>query len=123
MFFLTRLVNETCLATDYAQLGLGCFQIGNCPLIGYPNTIEDLSLITGEKTVKLGFNENYGCFDKTNSETISYSSNLTYTCSQESSSGIITDVSITFYVMNLYDFLEHFRIQRSKNVLQLQYHT
>ena len=97
MFFFTRLVNETCLATDYAQLGLGCFQIGKCPLIVYPNDAnEDLSLITGEKTVKLGFNENDGCFDKTNSETISYTSNLTYQCTQESSSGIITNVSITF---------------------------
>ena len=54
---------------------------------------ENLGLITGEKTVKLGFNEKDGCFDKLNSETISYTSSLTYSCTQEASSGIVTDVS------------------------------
>ena len=91
-----RLVNQTCLAADYSQLRLSCFDIGKCNLSNYTNDAnEDLSSITGEKTVKLGFNENDGCFDKTNSETISYTSNLTYSCTQESSLGIVTDVSST----------------------------
>ena len=53
---------------------------------------EDLGLIIGDKTVKLGFNENDGCFAKASGDTILYTSNLTYSCPQESG-GIVTDVS------------------------------
>ena len=88
------LVNETCLSANFAQLSLPCFQIGNCTLSKYTNDAnEDLGLITGEKTVKLGFNENDKCFDKISGDTISYTSNLTYSCPQESSTGVVTDVS------------------------------
>ena len=87
------LVNQTCLTTDYTQLTLPCFQIGQCKLSNYTNdSNEDLSLITGEKTVKMRFNENDKCFDKTSADTINFSSNLTYNCAQEASTGIVTDV-------------------------------
>ena len=56
-------------------------------------TNEDLSLITGEKTVKLGFNEKDGCFEKSSNESIYFTSNLTYGCEQEATSNIVTDVS------------------------------
>ena len=82
------------MAANFAQLSLPCFQIGNCTLSKYTNDAnEDLGLITGEKTIKLGFNENDKCFDKTSGQTISYTSHLTYSCPQESTSGIVTDVS------------------------------
>ena len=87
-------MNETCLTVNFAQLSLPCFQIGNCTLSKYKNDAnEDLGLTTGEKSFKLGFNEDDKCFDKTSGDTISYNSNLTYSCPQESTSGIITDVS------------------------------
>ena len=88
------LVNETCLTANFAQLSLSCFQIGSCTLSKYTNDAnEDLGLITGERTVKLGFNENDKCFDKISGDTILNTSNLTYSCPQESSIGIVTDVS------------------------------
>ena len=91
--FKIWIVNETCLAANFAQLSLPCFQIGNCSLSKYKNDAnEDLGLIIGDKTVKLGFNENDGCFAKTSGDTILYTSNLTYSCPQESG-GIVTDVS------------------------------
>ena len=81
------------MAANFAQLSLSCFQIGNCTLSKYKNDAnKDLGLITGEETIKLGFNEDDKCFDKTSGETISYISNLTYSCSQESGDGIVTDV-------------------------------
>ena len=43
--------------------------------------------------MRLGFNENDKCFDRTNGDTISFMSNMTYSCPQESSTGIVTDVS------------------------------
>ena len=83
-------------------MSLPCFQIGNCTLPNYKNDAnEDLGLIVGNKTVKLGFNENDKCFDKTSGETILYTSNLTYNCSQESSSGIVTNVRYIFNFLYL----------------------
>ena len=85
------------MTANYAQLSLSCFKIGNCTLSAYKNDAnEDLGLITGEKTVKLDFNENDKCFDKSNSgDTISFVSNLTYTCTQETPTGIVTGVSLS----------------------------
>ena len=57
-------------------------------------TNDDLTLITGEKTVKLGFNEKDGCFEKSSNESIYFTSNLTYGCEQKSTDSIVTDVSI-----------------------------
>ena len=91
---LKFLVNQTCLNVDFPQLSLQCFEIGKCKLNNYTNDQnEDLSLITGEKVVKLGFNEVDGCFEKISDTSIYYTSNLTYSCLQEASSGIVTDVS------------------------------
>ena len=87
-------MNETCLSIDFPQLSLSCFEIGKCKLGNYTNDVkEELSLIKGDKIVKLGFNENDGCFEKTSNDSIYYVSNLTYSCPQEASQGIVTDVS------------------------------
>ena len=93
MLIKFKLVNETCLSGNFAQLSLPCFQFGKCKLSNYTNEAnQDLSSITGEKTVKLRFNENDGCFDKTSNDSIYFTSNLTYNCEQAATSGIVTDV-------------------------------
>ena len=82
---------------------------------------EDLGLITGEKTVKLGFNENDKCFDKISGDTISYTSNLTYSCPQESSTGIVTDVSLLFLMKVLTQSLieGYLRVQRPESLMHI----
>ena len=75
-------------------MSMPCFEIGKCKLANYTNDVnKDLSLIKGDEIVKLSFNEDDGCFDKSSNESIYYMSNLTYNCAQEAGNGIVTDVS------------------------------